>query len=295
MPVLDTNTRITLSRILLTTDFTQSSRTAFSYALALARSYGAQVFIAHAVTPEPRLSVPIELLPLEANPVWQDAERRLSEFVADDSLRDVPRQTVLKRGDLWDVVSAVLVENKIDLLVTGTHGRRGLSKIVMGSNAEEIYRRAPCPVLTIGPRVAPIEATDWNLQQIIFATDGSEACSRALPYALSLAEENQATLFLVQMLPLVPLQYQEYQKETALRALQALVPEEATAWCKPEFVVDFDLPANGILRAAREHDAGLIVMGVRKPAAMSAHLPWPIASQVVGQSTCPVLTVRGRQ
>jgi nucleotide-binding universal stress UspA family protein len=291
---LQTGTRISLSNILLTTDFSHFSKTAFPYALALAGHYGAKVFVAHAVKPEPRLSMPLDLPPTEADPVWQYAREHMHEFVGGESLQDVPCQALLKRGDLWDVISKIIDENRIDLLVTGTHGRRGLRKLVLGSDAENIYRRAACPVLTIGPRVAPLEARDWKLQQIIFPTDGSEASLQALPYALSLAEENEASLILLQMLPLIPWQYQESKKEAARRALEALVPEEATSWCKPEFVVSFEQPADGILRAAREYNAGLIVMGVRKSsAAGTGHLPWPIASEVVGQSTCPVLTVRG--
>jgi len=73
------------------------------------------------------------------------------------------------------------------------------------------------------------------------------------------------------------------------------VPAEAEDWCKPEFVARFEFPVEGILRLAKERDADLIVMGVRKSgdAAMQEHRPWPIASQVVAQAPCPVLTVRG--
>lgn len=67
------------------------------------------------------------------------------------------------------------------------------------------------------------------------------------------------------------------------------------AWCKPEFVVRFEFPAEGILRLARERGIDLIVMGVRKAAegGLPDHLPWPVASRVVAEAPCPVLTVRG--
>jgi nucleotide-binding universal stress UspA family protein len=73
------------------------------------------------------------------------------------------------------------------------------------------------------------------------------------------------------------------------------LPAEAEAWCKPEFVARFEFPVEGILRLAEERDVNLIVMGVRKSGktAMQQHLPWLIASQVVAQAQCPVLTVRG--
>ena len=73
------------------------------------------------------------------------------------------------------------------------------------------------------------------------------------------------------------------------------MPKEAEAWCKPEFVARFEFPVEGILRLAEERDVNLIVMGVRKAGeiAMSEHMPWAIASQVVARAHCPVLTVRG--
>ena len=150
-------------------------------------------------------------------------------------------------------------------------------------------------MLTIGPQVPALRGSDWKLKTILFPTDGSEVSRKALPYALSLAEENQATLIFLQLMPLVPYQFQESEEASARESLRILVPEEAEAWCKPEFVARFEFPVEGILRLAQERDVDLIVMGVTKSreTALQEHLPWPIASRVVAQAHCPVLTVRG--
>lgn len=81
-----------------------------------------------------------------------------------------------------------------------------------------------------------------------------------------------------------------------LAQLRGLVPPEADAWCQLEFMVRFEFPAEGTLRLAAERQANLIVMGVKRSAeaAVSTHLPWTIASQVIAAAPCPVLTVRGR-
>ncbi len=112
---------------------------------------------------------------------------------------------------------------------------------------------------------------------------------------MSLAEENQASLIFLQLMLFVAPEYRGTDDASALQTLRALVPPEAEDWCKPEFVVRFDLPAEGILQLARERDVDLIVMGVRKSSegAITEHLPWPVASQVVAEARCPVLTVRG--
>ena len=96
-------------------------------------------------------------------------------------------------------------------------------------------------------------------------------------------------------MPMAPTEYRESDASSVLESLRVLVPAEAEDWCKPEFVAGFELPAEGILGLAKEREVDLIVMGVRKSTAtvLSEHMPWPVASQVVAQARCPVLTVRG--
>ena len=115
-----------------------------------------------------------------------------------------------------------------------------------------------------------------------------------MPYALSLAEENQATLIFLHVAPLVPYQYKESVVETTCKRLEGLMPV-AEPWCTPDFVVCFDFPAPGILQVARDRETDLIVLGVNRRAAvgLTSHLPWSTASDVVSAAPCPVLTVRG--
>jgi nucleotide-binding universal stress UspA family protein len=117
----------------------------------------------------------------------------------------------------------------------------------------------------------------------------------ALPYALSIAEENQAQLILLHLSSLIPLEVGDDIEASLVRRLQDLIPSEVAGWCKLECIVRFEFPAEGILRAAEEFGADLIVMSVRRSAIAGAasHLPWAIASEVVSRASCPVLTVRG--
>jgi nucleotide-binding universal stress UspA family protein len=295
MEALQTNTRISLSNILVTTDFSQVSKKALPFAAALARQNEAKIIVVHVLSPEPHLSVPLDPLPEDADPAFLEAQGKLAEFALGNSLGVRPAQMLLERGDIWTVISDITQKNQIDLVVTGTHGRQGLKKLVLGSEAEKIYRRATCPVLTVGPHVTPPSGTNWKLETILFPTDGSETSLKALPYALSLAEENQANLIFLQLMPMAPTKYRESDEASAREAMRLMVPLEAEDWCKPEFVARFEFPAEGILRFAEERQVNLIVMGVRKSgdSAVPEHLPWPVASQVVAQAQCPVLTVRG--
>jgi nucleotide-binding universal stress UspA family protein len=286
-------TRITISNILLATDFSEVSSGALGYACNLARSYGSKIFVTHVVPPEPYLTVPLEPIPIDLDLFWNREKQNMADFVSAKALEEIPHEDILQRGELWDVISNVIDQHRIDLIVMGTHGRKGLKKIVLGSVAEKIYRQAKCPVLTVRPEVAASARTGWELKRILFATDFSETSLHALPYALSLAEENQATLIFLNVAPLVPYQYKESIVETTCKRLEGLMPAEP--WCTPDFVVCFDFPAQGILQIARDREPDLIVLGVNRRAAagLSSHLPWSTASEVVSAAPCPVLTVRG--
>ena len=109
-----------------------------------------------------------------------------------------------------------------------------------------------------------------------------------------MAEENQASLTLLHVVPLVPMQHQAYVEGGARKQLEELIPPDAKDWCQPAPVVSFEFPAEGILHLAEAQSADLIVMGVHKrvPRA-AAHLPWAIPYEVVCHASCPVLTVRG--
>ena len=80
------------------------------------------------------------------------------------------------------------------MLVLGTHGRAGLGKLLIGSVAEEVFRRASCPVMTVGPHASSKVQNEIHFQHILFATDFSPDSLAALPYAVSLAKEDQAKL-----------------------------------------------------------------------------------------------------
>lgn len=284
--------RITLRNILFATDFSDVSRSALPYALELARCYGGKIFVTRVVPYEPYLSVPLEPIPVDLDMSWNREKQNMAEFVSSASFGGITHEEILQRGELGEAISDLIERKQIDVAVVGTHGRHGFKKFVLGSAAEKIYRQAPCPVLTVGPEAAACCGQRWELKQILFPTDFSDTALHALPYALSLAEENQATLIFLHAIPLVPHEHRELVEIGARKRLENLMPAEP--WCRPDFLVTFDFPATGITQVARERKADLIVMGVGKPAVatLKAHVPWSIASDVVGAAPCPVLTVR---
>jgi nucleotide-binding universal stress UspA family protein len=295
MPVTATGARLSLKNILFTTDFSAASEAALPYVRGLAKWFGARVVVAHAASAGTALGLPMEPIPTAMDFEWEQAQRKMNAFLHSDPLPGGRCEAALCRGDLWNAIPNLIEQYKVDLVVLGTHGREGVRKLVMGSGAEQIFRRADCPVLTVGPNVHRTEVEFESWKHILFATDFSEGSLHALPFALSIAEENQARLTLAHFVSLVPMQRQAAVEEQACKRLQELLPADAPDWCVPECVVRFEFPSDGILKTAEQRDADLIVMGVHKTNAprAAAHMPWAIAYDVVCHARCPVLTVRG--
>jgi len=182
------------------------------------------------------------------------------------------------------------------MIVTKRHaGRSGVSRFLMGSVAEEVFREAACPVLTIGPKVVAQAPREAEFKEIVFASDLNPE-SPAAPYALSLAQEFQARLTLVHVAPQVA--DLETDTERIIEELHSLVPLDAEMWCRPEYMVKFGTPAAGILEVAAERHADLIVLGVRSAAGhvgAATHVAAATAHSVVSCAECPVLTARGRR
>jgi nucleotide-binding universal stress UspA family protein len=300
MTTLEVGKRIALKNVLFATDFSSHSDAALPYALAIARQYGAKVYGAHVVRSEDYLFTAPDLWPAHIQ-----QEKQLQEEVAgrlEEQLRGVPHKVLFEVGDVWNVLSRLIGENDIDLLVIGTHGRTGTRKLLMGSIAEKIFRQAACPVLSVGPNVSGKPESEVQFHHILLATDFGEESLASLPFAISLAEEDQAQLALLHVVDQSTLGKVDFEKikSSTMRRLDELVPSEAEPWCDVECLVEFEhrftSAAERILEVARDRAADLIILGVRPthgPVSTVTHLVHTTAQHIVAHATCPVLTVRG--
>lgn len=219
----------------------------------------------------------------------------------DSQLSGLQREDIIERGnDLWEVASRLMKEREIDLIVMGTHGRTGLKKALLGSYAEEVFRRSRVPVLMSGPQARVGAHSGGRFRSVLFATDFNDVSSVAAPYAVSLAQENQSQLILLHVLPQPrpgkAIKTADLSVAEAIHKLEDLVPQEARQWCRPRSLVEHGDPAARILAAAKENGADLIVLGIRgldKLGRISTRVQKDIAYNVVARAQCPVLTVRG--
>jgi nucleotide-binding universal stress UspA family protein len=292
---LETVTRISLKNILYTTDFSPTAEAAAPYAWELSKRYGAKVIALHVRPMESNGMVPPEAWAAvhEANEL--QAKQQAGHLKG--LFRGVENEVEVTEGVIPDVISRAIEEKKVDMVVTGTHGREGLGKMVMGSHAENILRHSPVPVLVVGPYVRSGPETTTRMKRILFATDFSEASLAALPYAISLAEENQAELDILRVVPPPKsgdLVHPSELMDATVRQMKQLVPMEAEAWCKPHYRAEVGEPTQKILQVAELSKADLIVLGVKRVyrALGVTHIPWTIAHKIIAEARCPVLTVR---
>lgn len=196
-------------------------------------------------------------------------------------------------GDPVPGILTAVKHHKADLLVLGTHGSRDLERFVLGSTAEEILRKASCPVLTVGPNVHDPHRGSMLFQHILLATDFSTEATAAAPYALSLAAEAASHISICHVLPVGHTKAMDAtQLQTKFtRTLHKIIREDIWKKCAPEYAVESGNAADEILGFAAKQKADLIVLGVRSASIIATHLIAGIAFRVISGASCPVLTV----
>jgi nucleotide-binding universal stress UspA family protein len=283
--------------ILFATDFSPAAAHAIPYVKRIAKHYDANLVAYHVRPPAVNIMTDPSIWPkdIEAAKVENESHRHelLSAFAG------IPTNVLIDEGGeiLWRLQEAIK-KNNIDLVVLGTRGRTGIGKVLLGSVAEEILRSLTCPVLTVGPHSNALLNVSGEFREILYATDLTSASPAAAAYAVSLAQEFQAHLVILHVIPdQVPgdLVFASDVRMAAQELLRKMVPEDAQAWCKPEYFVERGNPADTIQEFARQRESDLIVLGVKEETGVpgaATHLPIATAHKVVSRAICPVLTVR---
>jgi nucleotide-binding universal stress UspA family protein len=302
-------TALSVKNVLFATDFSASSEAALPYATAICRHFGSTLHTAHVLSDASILMMTGGVDYVSLSTIYEDAHTEAKEKLDQISgrLEGIPHRNYVRHGQVWENLAGIVQDEEIDLIVLGTHGRTGLGKLLLGSVAEDILRHAPCPVLTVGPKVsgrarlpefqghgrdlAPLEL---ELRQILFATNFAQNSALVAQHAISLAEEFGARLTLMHAIEdYTQLGSRPGPIEDGIRRLHDLIPKNAALQYLPETLLEFGSAAELILKAASEREADMIVIGARASADVgSTHLPWSTAHHVIAKANCPVLTIR---
>ena len=298
---------IDIRRILCPTDFSDAARHALDYAVAIAKSYGSTLTILHVSAVQPVYAFDGAGTVLPPPPLSSMERERLlasmQQSVATEIGTTVPFATELVEGN---AVASILERASTlpsDLIVLGTHGLSGFDRLALGSVTEKVLRKASCPVLTVPPNspdAVPVPSALFR--RILCGVDFSECSMHALTYALSLAQEADAHLLVVNVFehlfddapaPSVAVRgYFELVEEDRRTRLAAAVPTDAQTFSKVETRFAEGRAHRTILRLAEEDKSDLIVIGVRGRGAIDRWVFGSTAEHVVRHATCPVLTLR---
>lgn len=298
MIVTESKMQVSFKNVLFLTDFSLPSEAALPFAAAIGRGYGSRIFTLNVFAPPPYTYTTPEITALaieaEEEATKANLQRVESQFVG------LEHQSIVEQNvTVWDAVKRAIEHHGIDLIVLGTHGRTGAEKLLLGSVAEEIFRRSPVPVLTVGPGVRTSSHNGGQFHRILLATDFTPASVAAVPFALSLARETRSGLVLVHVMshPASRRESPNPERSVAevIQKIHDTVGNTEGVPGFPEVVVEFGEPGERIVAAAGERRADLIVMGIRDadgPIEATTHFRRTTAHKVVAHASCPVLTVR---
>jgi nucleotide-binding universal stress UspA family protein len=270
-------------RLLCPVDFSQVSHRAASVGAALAARHGAELELLHVV---PGLAArPSGRHPsafgLPQEPYWSDLQRLAAAAVG-----AAPRLRLdVVEGSAGRMIVDRATLRGADLVVMGTHGRSGLSELVLGSVAHSVLRQAPCPVLVVPAREG--HRPPGAFRHVVCPIDFSPTAQAALEHAMPLAAEAGGVLTLIHVMGEVPGPWAE---EDLRGELRARVPDTLRARCEVREVVDRGPVAARLLHHAAEAD--LVVIGVHGRGALDVMLFGSVTHETIRHARCPVLTVR---
>lgn len=280
--------------ILVPTDGSPAAETATSVALALAEQFDAEL---HAIT-----VLDPEKLPDEVELDAVDGLRRQAETWVTDVAEQATEAGVAVTTAVVEAAGPVHREivdygtaHEVGLVVMGTQGRTGLRRLVLGSVTERTLRSSPIPVLTVHEGVdaeAPIE-------QVLVATDGSEAAARAVDHGVRLAAATGATIHAVNVVDVTGLsgaagspEVLDALEEVGQRAVADLADRAAEASVEAvETAVLRGTPTRAVLGYADDHGIDVIVMGTHGRRGLSRYLIGSVTEKTVRLAERPVLTV----
>ena len=288
--------------ILCPIDFSECSEGAYHHALSLAEHYQAKLVVQHVVElwrhPSASFAASGGLYEEFCQALRESGEEQLRQFAKNHTHDEIKPELVVHEGTAPESILSFAQAQKADLIVMGTHGRRGFDHLMLGSVTDRVMRRAPCPVLVVRkpPHDSMAAGTEWHnvhrLNRILFCADFSKNSERALKYAISAAAEYDAELTLLHVLEEVPrLAKTEEAIAVATEQLDKLIPPEVRRTRKIKTAVRIGKPHWEIIQLALEAESDLVTMGVRGRGALDLAVFGSTTYRVMQLGPCPVLAV----
>ena len=290
-----------IESILCPVDFSDFSVNAYEYALSLAWRYKATLFLQHVLYP---LSESFAAYGSETDGCQKacqrlraDAEEKLQQFAKRHATNKIRPQCFVQDGSVTDLILSLAKTRAVNLIVMGTHGLRGIDRLMVGSVTHRVLRRAPCPVLAVRKPAHHLTSSvhdpePVHLRKMLFCADFSDHAHRASEYAVSMAKEYGAELMLLHVLEDVPRSADlEIAIEKVAKQLKESIAPKTREGCIVKVIVRIGKAYQQIIQLALEAQTDLVIMGVRGRGALDTAIFGSTTQRVIQLGSCPVLAV----
>lgn len=298
---------VKFTQILHPTDLSSAAAPGLGYAVSLARWYSATLTVLHVVPTFDAVQMPPEAIGELAHLVYPPTRETVVTEVRRtlnlDGLEGLDLRVVAEEGDAGPVILDHALALGANLIVMGTHGRRGFDRLLHGSVTERVLQRASCPVLTVPPHAAPAPE-EAIFTRILCPIDFSPSSQQAYGFALDLASQSAGAVTALHVLewmaeqepapygPFSAADYHQHLVADAEKRLRTLVDADDHPWCEVTPVVASGRSHREILKTASDAGTNLIVMGAQGRGGMGLTMFGSTTQQVVRSAECPVLVVR---
>jgi nucleotide-binding universal stress UspA family protein len=297
--------RVQIKRILCATDFSDFSNQTIPLGSALAKEFDATLLICHVVElPFATMYGEVQLDPIAQQArMTTAAYEMLARIVQEEDVDWTPLVVI---GHPADEIVRLAVQEQVDLVVSATHGRSGIKRMILGSVTERLMRTLTCPLLIVREQpqaLAGAPGSGFHPRTILVGCDFSPDSDLAFQYGLSLAQEFESELHLVHVIE--PPVYQnvlsmedgeEPRREDIAprlqRKLAEMVPMDARHWCSPVTVLVEGKTDEELTRYAMLNAIDLIVLGVHGHGLVEKLFVGSTTDRVARQAKCPVLAVK---
>jgi nucleotide-binding universal stress UspA family protein len=291
-------------RILVPTDFSECSDQAIVHAAFLARQYDAALTLLHVVPVAP--AYPMAGVSAEDTKRPEDVAEQLDALVERHDLDGVAVETAVDRGE--SIGAAILehaAERGADLIVVGTHGRRGIRRLLLGSEAEVVVRGAEVPVFAVRRQQSPV--SPHRFERVLAPTDLSAASEAAVRQAAELARRYDARLDLLHVVEQIPTYdlpgiYQsalppQAEAASALEqhardGLEALAADLSLADERVRLLLEHGDAASTIVDHAADEGSDLVVLASHGRTGLERFLLGSVAEKVIRTAPCPVFVTK---
>lgn len=323
--------RIQPKKIMCAVDFSDFTDESLSYGIALCKEFHSKLFLVHIVT-DVNTSLEYSEIAIDKAMLQKEkisnAQKNLGDLIQDVT---IDHEIIISKGDPADEIGQLALKEKIDMVITASHGKSGIKRLLIGSVTEKLMKSLHCPLLVLCNQeqyFKTLNDDEKTLKKVLVGCDFSPDSKLAFEYGLSLAQEFQAELFLTHVikpteyiemksteyLNAVPVDYDlwrtkdyiEMQKKVTEenrekinqlrirleKQLYFMLPEDCKIWCTPHITLLDGEPYKEMIKYAKEQEVDLIILGIRGHTLWEKLMVGSTTDRVIRHAPCPVLAVR---